>query len=61
VVDRSLHTGISHDEILPKEISLGSREQNYPIRIPYNDVFLDDVTDNGAAARRTDAEVIAWG
>jgi hypothetical protein len=60
VVNRSLHTGISHDEVFPKEISRSSRKQDYPIRIPDNDVLLDDVAGNGGAAGRTDAVVIAW-
>jgi hypothetical protein len=60
VVDRSLHTGISHDEVFSNEISRSSRKEDYPIRIPDNDVLLDDVAGNGGAAGRTDAEVIAW-
>ena len=60
VINRSLHTGISHDEVFPKEISRSSGKQDYPIRIPNNDVLLDDVAGSGGAAWRTDAEVIAW-
>jgi hypothetical protein len=60
VVDRSLNAGIAHDEVFPKEISRSSRKQDYPIRIADNDVLLDDVVGSGGAARRTDAEVIAW-
>jgi hypothetical protein len=59
VVDRSLHTGISHNEVLPKEISRSSRKQDYPVRIPNDDVLLDDVAGNGGTTRRTDTEVIA--
>ena len=60
VIDRSLHTGIADDEVLPKEISRSSRKQDYPIGIADNDVLLDDVAGSGGAAGRTDAEVIAW-
>jgi hypothetical protein len=60
VVDRSLHTGISYDEVFPNEISRSPRKQDYPIRIADNDVLLDDVAGSGGAAGRTDAEVIAW-
>jgi hypothetical protein len=60
VVDRSLHTGIAHDEVLPKEISRSSCKEDYPIRIAGNDVLLDNVVGSGGAAGRTDAEVIAW-
>jgi hypothetical protein len=60
VVDRSLHTGISHDEVFPKEIFSSSRKQDDPIRISDNDILLDDVAGNGGAAGRTDAVVIAW-
>src|SRR5262249_7546084 len=60
MVDRSLHTRISYDEVFPKEISRSSRKQNYPIRIPDNDVLLDDVAGSGGAAGSTDAIVIAW-
>jgi hypothetical protein len=60
VVDRCLHTGISDDEVFPKEISRSSRKQDDPIRIPDDDVLLDDVAGSGGAAGRTDAEVIAW-
>jgi hypothetical protein len=60
MVDRSLHTRIAHDEVVPKKIFRSSRKQDYPIRIPDNDVLLDDVAGSGSASRRTDAEVIAW-
>jgi hypothetical protein len=60
MVDRSLHTRISDDEVFPNEISRSSRKQNYPIRIPDNDVLLDDIVGSGGAAGRTDAKVVAW-
>jgi hypothetical protein len=59
VIDRSLHTRISHDEVVPNEISRSSRKQDDPVRIPGNDVLLDDVAGSGGAAGRSDAKVIA--
>jgi hypothetical protein len=43
-----------------RRFSAASRKQDYPIRIPDNDVLFDNVAGNGGAAGRTDAEVIAW-
>jgi len=59
MIDRSLHTWIAHDEVVPKKIFRSTRKQDYPIRVPDNEVLLDDVTGSGSASRRTDTEVIA--
>jgi hypothetical protein len=60
VVNRNLHSRISNDQVLPKEISRSSRKQYYPICIPDNNVLLDDVAGSGGTAGRANAKVIAW-
>jgi hypothetical protein len=61
MIDRSLHAGISDNEIFPNEISRGSGKQNNSVRVPDDDVLLNNVAGNGSAAGRTDTEVIALG
>ena len=60
MVYRSLHTWISDDEVLPKQISRCSRKQDYPIRISDDDVLFDNIARNRRPAGRTNAVVIAW-